>query len=290
MGAIKNVMKNPKKALETITYNIISSSTIFVLSATLSWILSVAIPWRVNVIPISIIIFFLTISILFYAWRRIDRQRPHFDRLHSDYEILEKEVTYVYVNRINHYYTKRLRIRSLIHNLSFIVDKYNWTGNGTLFIQSLIPELSVRRMGRRNIWHLYSVDFPANIRKREEQEIFIRWDLTDSQQQFRPFISQTIEVPTKKLTFRLQVPESFGVSTAKWTIRPTIDVLETVGSGTIPVRNGICDWTISNPKLLHCYELSWFDNRGDDDQVETDGKVIYAIEESISHTDSRHIV
>ena len=149
-------------------------------------------------------------------------------------------------------------------------DKYNWSGSGTIDITTLVPEHTIHAKGQRNIWQMYEVDLGTALKKRESHTVAVKWTLTDSAHQARPFMSQTIDVPTKELRFRLRVPQTFGITTGRKLIRQSIDTLDIVHSEDAVVINGEVEWTVKTPKLLHCYELNWVDPGGEPFDVQAD--------------------
>jgi len=156
-----------------------------------------------------------------------------------------------------------MRIHALRDNVDSIVDKYNWTGNGSIKLSSMVPEHKIIELGTRNIWQLYQINLGRSLRKGTAIEVAVRWDLEDISHVARPFISQTIETATGSLKLRLEVPEDFGVTRAQKTILPTIDSLASIYDEPLDVRNGVVEWTVTKPKLLHCYQLAWFDPGAD---------------------------
>lgn len=194
-----------------------------------------------------------------YLWRRMDRFRPHFDRMRPDYIVLTKEISYTYHTRQDLEYVKTVTIKAVRDGISAYRDKYNWTGSGDINVDSLIPEHTTHLKGQRNIWQMFEVDLGRNLKKGDTERVAIRWKLTDPDCKARPFMSQSIDVPTAELRFRLKVPQSFNVSSARARVRQTIDILDEVSSEELHVINGEVEWPIKSPRLLHCYELNWVD-------------------------------
>jgi hypothetical protein len=207
-------------------------------------------------------IFFMLSLIIWLAWRRIDNFRPHFGRVHCGYRILEKEITYRYLSRTELRYTKTVRLKAL-RDMDTFVDKYNWTGQGEIKLSSMVLEHRIIELGTRNIWRMYEVHFGRSLRKNDVIEVAVRWDLKDITHSARPFMSQTVEAPSRSLKFKLEVPEDFGVTKARLTILASIESLSSLKDTDCELRNGMVEWTIKKPRLLHCYQLSWYDPGAD---------------------------
>lgn len=209
-------------------------------------------------VPLGILVGLIATAALIYLWRRLDRYRPHFERLFPEYEVLEKEVMYKYRTETVHVYSKKMRIKALARSVNDIRDKYHWTGSGSVELSSLVSEHSIYKGGSRNVWQLYTIDLGTSLKKGQELDVHVKWDLNDEGRTMSPFISQTVEVPTRVLRFRVIATNlSVKIEDASWVIRPTVDALEQLESGRIEVRDGIIDWEFKRPKLLHCYEVRW---------------------------------
>ncbi|BEH01717.1 hypothetical protein brsh051_09980 [Brooklawnia propionicigenes] len=253
-----------QKFQESLTVNVLTNVLILIASAGIGTVSGARLALESefasdHVLELSVTIFALLGMAGLFIWRRIDRFRPHYRRQHPPYRVLSKEVTYQYLSRTQMLYTKNIKIKTLRSGIDAFTDKYAWTGAGKMRVSSGLAEQSIVNLGVRNIWQIYQVHFGFNAPKGKEIQMAIRWELEDDLGRAQPFMSQTIDMPTNELKMRVIVPESFGVQTAIKKIRPNIDILDDIYTETMPVRNGFAEWTVSRPKLFHCYELAWLD-------------------------------
>lgn len=212
-----------------------------------------------HVWEITILGTLLIAALTLFLWRRFDRFRPAFHRLHPEYEVLSKDISYTYYSREDLEYVKIITIKALRDGVEGVKDKYNWTGSGRIKIDSLSEEHTIRLLGQRNIWQAYEIVFNKRLKKGETQRVAVKWTLSDPEHRARPFISQSVDYPTKLLRFRVRVPSSFNVQHPRKIIRATIDTLDVLEERDDEVLNGEIEWSIHNPKLYHCYELTWID-------------------------------
>lgn len=255
---------NAPRFRESLTINTITTVLILLGSAAASKILIALTSdqWTFlsnNALAFGVLSAVVLAGIGIYTWRRIDRFRPHFTRLNPDYTVVSKEVSYEYESRTKLKYVKIVTIRAERDGIQTFHDKYNWTGSGNIDIDSLVQEHTIRPLGQRNIWQAYEVDFGKTLNKGDTERIAVRWRLEDPEMRAVTFMSQSIDVPTRRLQFRIKVPDEFNVRHGRSVIRQTIDTMNVVKSSDIDVINGEAAWLIEKPKLLHCYELSWVD-------------------------------
>ncbi len=137
--------------------------------------------------------------------QKLGRSSPRFPRLDFSFEIIEKEIYYEYFSRTRLQYRKRILLRALRNNLDTYHDKYHWTGQGTVRPKSTIKEQQYLETNRKSVWQFYEIKFQRSLRKGEEIETEILWDLEDSAGTALPFISATIEEPTRLLTLTMKL-------------------------------------------------------------------------------------
>lgn len=189
---------------------------------------------------------------------RYNRLRPRFPAIDLDFQILEKAISYEYVERHKMVYRKKIKLKALRNGLDTYRDKYRWTGTGLLSMKSIVQEHDVVETVRKNVWRVYEIRFQRSLRKGDTIETEIEWTLQDDSCSAVPFFSATIEEPTDCLLFNLKIIPAFGVREV------TCEVSSHIGSGrpfkswTIPVdKHGEAAWRINGPELLYYYEMRW---------------------------------
>jgi len=200
-------------------------------------------------------------SIGLYAYYRFSKTRPRFDKLDFDFEVEEQLISYRYRENNTIKYVKRKKLCALKDGLRVYRDKYHWTGDKPP--SSLISAVSthtVRETGRHTVWNHYEIDLGRSLSKGEVVETELVWELDDTARRSVPFVSATVEEPTKRLSFDLVFPDQFRISTVTCTVlsgigakKPLTSISRTVG------QNGAVSWTPEppHPRLLHHYEVEW---------------------------------
>lgn len=209
--------------------------------------------------PIGVAVAGILVIIGYGALTWFDRDKPWYAPVRSDWVMVKKEMTYRYLSHTKLQYTKAMTIKARRPGLERYVDKFNWTGQGTMAISSMVPEHVVRLLGRRNIWRMYEVSFGRALRKNDRITLEVKWDLDDPESRAVPFFSQSINERTDVLVLKLRLPAEFSITRAYKTILPTIDALEPISTIETAVDQGELDWVIRHPRLLHCYQISWTD-------------------------------
>jgi hypothetical protein len=155
-------------------------------------------------------------------------------------------------------YTKRHRIRALREGLDRYPDKYFWTGDMSPDVRTKVRGQIFTPTMRKNYWQHYEVLFGRYLNKNEEIETELAWLLDDSSKRAVPFISATIEEPTDLLKLTLEVPIEWGLTEVICEVANGASAKRPLESKTMAIdQQGKAEWSISNPKLLHHYEMRW---------------------------------
>lgn len=208
--------------------------------------------------PLTALLVSISGLIFVILYQRYYRYRPTFPALDFDFKIIEKEISYEYKDKTHITYRKKCLLRSLRDNLDVYYDKYHWTGLGRINVKSAIKEHHYRETVKKNIWSCYEIRFQKSLKRGEEIETELIFDLEDIDNKAVPFISATIEEPTDLLVMSVSLPDSLGVREATCETSSSIGARRPFLSKTVPInRNGQANWSIKKPKLLHHYEIRW---------------------------------
>jgi hypothetical protein len=190
---------------------------------------------------------------------KYNRFRPSFPPLKFNFAVVERDVTYEYIDKTHMVYKKRVIVKALTSGLDSYRDRYSWTGRGNVAIRSGIREHEFTKTFRRNIWQFYEIRFQKALKKGEQIETEVIWKLEDTEGVAVPFMSSTIEEPTELLRLNLSLSPSLGVREATCEISSAIGAkLSPFFSEVRPLdRNGKLSWVIKKPKLLYHYEIKW---------------------------------
>lgn len=228
-------------------------------TATISRILADVIPYLSNYRwYISAILIVGGIWLFLHVFLKRHRFKPHFPNLNADFEVIEKRVTYRYSSISTMTYKKGLTLRALRNFLDRHVDKYHWTGNGQITIQSLIANQSVHLTERKSLWQFYEIHFPYHLKKGKIIDTELEFKLNDTGGTAVPFLSATIEEPTRKLTLIAEIDPSLNVKEVICETSSTIgnkDLLDTEIKPLDPAGRAV--WLIRDPKLLYHYNMRW---------------------------------
>lgn len=181
---------------------------------------------------------------------------PHFQALECDFMLCKKVITFRYVDRDKAIYSKRLTVRALRSGLEAYRDKYRWTGATAPQLRTTIPGQSIRVLGKRNVWDFYEIAFPNVLRKKDQAEVEVVFEL-GSALSATPFVSATIDEPTLCLEFNLALPEAWKVPDCVCEVSSGMTSRIPLRSEVLPLEAGKIKWTIQDPKLLHHYEIRW---------------------------------
>lgn len=214
-------------------------------------------------VPIGLVLAGVIVGAGYWLVSSRDRLVPRYSRLHCDFRILSKEVSYTYIDRTNLQYSRASVLKARRSGVASYTDKFNWSGRGSIRVVSGVPEHTVQQLGQRNIWQIFAIYFGRTLRRGEKISTNTLWRLQDTRGTAAPFFSQSINEPTDVLVFRLRLPAAFDVHRVACTILPTIDSLTQLSNTEkeLIVRDEYAEavWTIKKPKLLHCYQMSWVD-------------------------------
>jgi len=192
------------------------------------------------------------------AYHRI-RYYPSLPKQSHNFSQVERELTFVYLSATKFTYKKRIVLKALHNGLDSYTDKYKWTGSvAPIKIASAIPEHTLRMTERKSVWQYYDICFEKTLAKKETIETELVFDLEDPNDDYTPFISATILEPTNKLTFRLTIPPSMGITVSTCETSRSMGARVPYESETKHFdRNGNIVWEIDKPKMHHHYELRW---------------------------------
>ncbi|MDX6698001.1 MAG: hypothetical protein QOE65_1398 [Solirubrobacteraceae bacterium] len=200
------------------------------------------------------------------AVRRHRRRR----RQHS-YSILSKDLVYQYApGAASMVQTKRFRIRANHDGVQQFEDRYRWSGSGHAEIRLLTPgqdrggrldgprTAGQHRDVQEDMWCRYEVEWTPSLKKGDELDIEVRWDLDNSVGDARDFYSTTVDVPTKALSMEVRLPPDLA---ADWILKLTYEYF----TATEPVEEELerpgnattLTWRIGKPRLGHRYVIRW---------------------------------
>lgn len=181
-------------------------------------------------------------------------------------KIKEKYVTYRYYpdgKTMEH--TKRYRIIALRDNVEEFVDRYRWSCDKVGAIKVVLLSHQSQRMveDRENEARLNRIIFEPSLKRAEQAEVFLRWDLYCAGSPVH-FLSQPVDYPTDYLELSVFVPyKPTGISFVHFNTlggqlsdQNTIEEEKPANDKFNPATGEI-RYTIRHPKFGHKYLIKW---------------------------------
>ena len=176
-------------------------------------------------------------------------------------EILLKEIVYEYApDGQTLWQRKRLKVMSLRNGLSHHTDRYRWTGSGKCIVRSLTSGFSVINNRKEEIWDYFDIKFPHALRKGEEVDFTVEWELYDVEKIAIPFLSTMIDRETKHLLLRVILPHELAPKRAySYEFANYVDTLpvETREIFWSPATR-VLSYEVPQPKKNHKYLIRWY--------------------------------
>jgi hypothetical protein len=124
-------------------------------------------------------------------------------------------------------------------------------------VKSGIAGQTVHLTERKSVWQFYEIRFAKILRKREVIRTELIFELSDPAHSFVPFISASIEEPTEKLSFTLEVPPG-------WQIPQVFCETSSCIGARVPFDTEVKTFTESvhidwdpKPRIHFHYEMRW---------------------------------
>ena len=241
----------------------IVSLLVLVATGLLLWILANITPVR-ELVERIVGFWFVVAAITFLALlaaflvRRLSRFSPKFSRLSIDYELELFEISIEFTGPNQAIYKKRKLLRALRDGLNSFEDKYWYTGNSKVEWECESDGLIFNVGPRVGVWNRYRIDFHKTLKKGEVIEVVVSTKLKNVRQMV-PFVSGTIEEPTKCLSIAIDAPPNLvKVKLIQAEVMSHIGAMRPYSSEEKHLDlNNVCKWIINRPSLLHHYQLRW---------------------------------
>jgi len=176
-----------------------------------------------------------------------------------NYIFLRKEYFYEYIDKHQIIYQKHIKLKVICENIDRYYDKYNWTGDDKpKIINSANKDHTIVLTTIRDSFQQFEVHFGRNYKKGEIIDLFLTFQLEDSENKANSAISSTIVEPTKYLKLKVKISKDYRDGAANTEIFPIIDSRIALEKSEINFdNNGVIEWEITNPTMLLVYSLRW---------------------------------
>jgi len=189
----------------------VGMASVGVLSTLIGWIKN-----AIGLIITGIIVFIVSAIALYLLYALLKKiepidSAPLFAMGKSPVKIILKEITYQYLSDgQTMYQRKHFKLQALQDNVGSFTDRYRWTGTGKCIVKSLTPGFKIVNQRKEEFWDYFDVLFPRPLKKGEEVDFVIEWDLFDESKKAVPFLSTVIDFPTERLLMRVILPPNLA--------------------------------------------------------------------------------
>lgn len=190
-------------------------------------------------------------------WNLWDKHRPRFPRVDCDFEIIDKRIVFHYESREKVRYVRHYKLRALKDNLLGFPDTYRWTGSGKCIIRSGRSDQEIVSEPSRNEWNGFVVKFYSPPKRGTEISCEVIWELDDVAGTAVPFISATINEPTRRLVLEVHLASGLDVTKVSCQHRSRSCARKAYDVSELALEEGRGNWIVDNPRLLHHYEMNW---------------------------------
>ena len=246
--------------LQNALYDIIKTVLLAVITAGIffptlfSFISKLKLPlWCVILLCIGIvaIIFFIVLSV----YQRISYKYISPVKIDCDYTVLNKEVKFNYNGDVS-YFESYIKIE-FIRKSQCYYGKYYWSGSGSADIKVTNQNYNLVILKRRTRYIEYMVRFDKAYKKGKKLTFKLQGELHDPQHTFSPYISTSVDVPTKTLRMTLNIDQGLYPITnlEKEEIIPY--KYDHENCEFVSLEGNEYEWQIEKPQLGNKYCLTW---------------------------------
>lgn len=176
------------------------------------------------------------------------------------YEITKKEVVYRRDDNDKLHYERHMTIKSLVHCLSLIYDKYTWTGtqSNNFRLQPVRGLATINPVARIGIWQYSELMLQKTLNRGDSLEILYRWPAISKCTNSSPFFSTSTECPTKELSLSIDLGSEYKGQKILCQEFRSIDADYPLESEEhVLDENGRYTWKIKRVKLFRYYRIHW---------------------------------
>jgi hypothetical protein len=244
-----------KTVVELVFFAGSTGAVAFWASGKISVYFSALTPYRT---PLMVLAGVAGLYVGYIFFRKRSRNRPFFERIESDFIIEKLIITFTYNSPMDITYSRQYTIRPLKNGLDRITDTFRWSGKAVNNIRTKSSEHRVELQPDERLHRFFDLCFGRPYDKGDMIEAEVIWKLDDSDRTSSPFISRTIQEPTEKLEFIVDLSRNLGVDNVIAEIAPDAAARRNVKAKSIQLSEGRGSWIVpGQPKLLHHYQIRW---------------------------------
>lgn len=203
-----------------------------------------------------LLVVIIVIVVSCFLFRRMNRRRPDYDTVDCNFHMIREVRVHKWVGENDYVHIRRYKIRSLKNGLTEYVDKFQWTGTDYTLKKGKGDYSIVVDPTPRNVFTVYRFLFKTPLDKGETIELEARWDAKGPA---APFFSTDIQEPTDELIMKVEIFPESGIKQVCCRVDRNIGAIDHPIETEIKNLDseGKAEWTKTNPKILHHYEINW---------------------------------
>lgn len=217
-----------------------------------------------DVILLALLVLSLIVFISVAIWRNTSYKAYYYPRrflrTSSNYEVIEKTVSFVRTEDDKLNYSRKMRIKCLSNRLFSILDKYIWTGPVTGAFKIVRDEgiSKIKTEPRIGIWQYFEIELRNHMVKGDEGTISYHWPVISNCSEASPFFSASTDEPTRRLKLELKLGakykgqkvmcEEYRAIESDFSISCKEEELD---------ENGSFTWDIPKVKRFRHYRMRW---------------------------------
>ena len=210
-----------------------------------------------------IIVFLIGIIISYCIWNRISHRSYRYPwkiiNRGYNFQIEKKEISYA-LNGNTVDYSRAVRIKSLVNNLTYIHDKYIWTGaiGSELEIEAGDGIQSINHMVRNGIFQYIQLNLLNSVKKGECADLDYSWKPIPDYKKSSPFFSASTEITTKELVLNINLGRAYKNQLIYCQEYRSLDSDIILSQEEHRLNYlGQFSWTVPNIKRYRLYRVIW---------------------------------
>lgn len=264
---MKNWFKNLLNSIEeNLIYDILKCLCLSICSGGLSYVISFLSLkkitfnkmdvdlWIIVVVSISITALVVFFTILIYA--KVSKKFMRSEKIESEYEILSRIVNFKYDKPVA-YYEADIKLKFNQKTRQYY-GKFYWSGGGTGVIDVKNRNFSLQILKQRTRYIEYVITFDKAYKKGKTLTLHLKGKMNDPNDEFSPYFSTTIRVPTKYLVGTLDIDqEKYPIQDLEKEVIPPQQYQH---ENAEPIELDECgkyEWKIKNPQIAYQYSFNW---------------------------------
>ena len=226
----------------------------------------IPIKWVVlHIITIGICIILLVINIIYCIYKvYVNKKRPSFPKIESDYIIKKSEFELFFRDRANIEQRQSIELQVLKDNFSRIVNTIYWTGDkylGSKLLKGAEANLRLEENVRSHSPYKVSIIMPEKVKRNDIFSYSMQTVVNDDDESMEPYLSKVIKCQTEELILKLTAPVGL-VENVKFLISADQAKELVLEEPDIITHRKVGDYDyyevkLKNLELLHYYSLTW---------------------------------